>query len=130
MATINHQPHALDAALAMLPSLPRPVLSRLVTRMIQRLDEIDGDADCDEDDAEDAFSFSWYASAKLGPGCPVSDTDYGVEDDPLGFDREDDYCLAHKDCGTSGSLTAREKKEVRRVNAACREAESAKRSVV
>ena len=40
----------IEAALAILPSLPRPVLSRLVTRMIERLDEIDGDPDREEDD--------------------------------------------------------------------------------
>ncbi len=42
----------LDAALAILPSLPRPVLSRLVTRMIERLDEIDGDPEGEEDDED------------------------------------------------------------------------------
>ena len=42
----------LDAALAILPSLPRPVLSRLVTRMIERLDQIDGDDELEEDDED------------------------------------------------------------------------------
>jgi hypothetical protein len=42
----------LDAALAILPSLPRPVLSRLVTRMIERLDQIDGDPEDEEDDSD------------------------------------------------------------------------------
>jgi hypothetical protein len=76
MATLHQQPASFDAALAMLPSLPRPLLSRLVTRMIQRLDEIDGDPDCDEDDAEDAFGFSGLAqriAAESGPGCPIAD---------------------------------------------------------
>jgi hypothetical protein len=41
-----------DAALAILPSLPRPVLSRLVTRMIERLDQIDGDDEREEDDED------------------------------------------------------------------------------
>ena len=93
MATI-HQPASIDAALAMLPSLPRPVLSRLVTRMIEQMDEIDGDADCDEDDAEDAFAFSMLArwwSESAGPGCEASDDDTGVEDDRLGFDPEEYY---------------------------------------
>ena len=118
MATIHHQPLPLEAALAMLPSLPRPVLSRLVTRMIQRLDEIDGDPDCDEDDSEDAFAFSALvqsANESAGSGCDVSDPDAGLEDDRLGFDLEDDYCLAHEDLGTQGCLTTSEKKEVRRV---------------
>lgn len=45
-------------ALAMIPSLPRPVLSRLVTRMIERMDEIDGDPDFEPDcdlEPEDAI---------------------------------------------------------------------------
>lgn len=93
MATI-HQPASIEAALAILPSLPRPVLSRLVTRMIEQMDQIDGDADCDEDDAEDAFAFSmltrWW-SESAGPGCPASDDDTSVEDDYRGFDPEKDY---------------------------------------
>jgi hypothetical protein len=35
----------LSAVLATIPSLPRPVLARLTARMIERLDEMDGDAD-------------------------------------------------------------------------------------
>ena len=42
----------LAAALAILPSLPRPVLSRLVTRMIERLDQIDGDDELEEDNED------------------------------------------------------------------------------
>jgi len=42
--------------LATIPSLPRPVLARLVARMIDRLDELDGDTDLepDNDDACEA----------------------------------------------------------------------------
>lgn len=40
----------LSAALAIIPSLPRPLLSRLVARAIERLDEMDGDADLEQDD--------------------------------------------------------------------------------
>lgn len=36
---------SLDQMLAAIPSLPRPVLSRLVSRMIDHLDELDGDTD-------------------------------------------------------------------------------------
>ena len=35
----------LTDLLAIIPSLPRPLLGRLVTRMIDRMDEIDGDPD-------------------------------------------------------------------------------------
>lgn len=46
------QQPALATLLAPLPSLPRPVLARLAARMIDRLDDIDGDADM-EDARED-----------------------------------------------------------------------------
>lgn len=35
----------LATALSVIPSLPRPLLARLVERAIERLDEIDGDSD-------------------------------------------------------------------------------------
>lgn len=73
----------LSVALAIIPSLPRPLLSRLVARAIERLDEMDGQIDDEDDDpgggnvedegetagaedtgevadyAEDQRSFSW-----------------------------------------------------------------------
>jgi len=39
----SHMP--LNVALAIVPTLPRPILARLVARAIERLDELDGDAD-------------------------------------------------------------------------------------
>ena len=56
----------LDAMFAAIPSLPRPVLSRLVTRMIERLDEIDGDPDA-EDDSEDCCE-AGDDMVRSGPG--------------------------------------------------------------
>lgn len=41
---------SLDQLLSTLPSLPRPLLDRLVARMIDHLDEIDGDPDFEPDD--------------------------------------------------------------------------------
>lgn len=35
----------LDALLAAIPNLPRPILARLTVRMIELMDELDGDAD-------------------------------------------------------------------------------------
>jgi hypothetical protein len=35
----------LDVLLASVPSLPRAILARLTARMIERLDELDGDTD-------------------------------------------------------------------------------------
>lgn len=38
----------LSLALSVIPSLPRPLLSRLVARAIERLDELDGDPDLED----------------------------------------------------------------------------------
>ena len=67
----------LEAALSVIPSLPRAVLERLVQRAIERLDDMDGDPDTepngDEQDgslhAEDEFMLLYSD----GPGCPISD---------------------------------------------------------
>lgn len=40
----------LEALLSVIPSLPRPILARLTARLIDRLDEIDGDPDLEDDD--------------------------------------------------------------------------------
>jgi hypothetical protein len=39
------QPLPLDVLLATIPSLPRPVLARLTTRLIEHMDEMDPDPD-------------------------------------------------------------------------------------
>lgn len=45
----------IEAVLSAIPQLPRPALNRLVARMIDRLDDIDGDPDLEPDaDDEDA----------------------------------------------------------------------------
>lgn len=45
----------LDLLLASVPSLPRAILARLTARMIDRMDDIDGDPDLEHlrDDDED-----------------------------------------------------------------------------
>lgn len=40
----------LDVLLASVPSLPRAILARLTARMIERLDELDGDPEMEDDD--------------------------------------------------------------------------------
>ena len=75
----------LAPLLRMVPGLSRPLLARLTERMIDRLDELDGDPDVetngDELDGtggEDDFcshNLSWLGF----PGCPVADP--GGEDD-------------------------------------------------
>jgi hypothetical protein len=62
-----HPPQSLDTLLAAIPSLPRPLLDRLVAHMIDHIDEVDGDADLEDDDP-----------------------DTSVEDDPQGIDPEED----------------------------------------
>ena len=64
---------------AVIPSLPRPELARLTERMIDRMDELDGDADSelhgdemDGHNGEDEFldhSANWLGH----PGCPIAD---------------------------------------------------------
>lgn len=85
---------ALPIALSIISSLPRHVLSRLVTRLIERLDDIDGDPDIQQADgdeldfnaAEDDFCdhSGWKAEA----GCPIADP--GEDDDPGGGNVEDE----------------------------------------
>ncbi len=46
----------MDAMLAAITQLPRPALNRLVTRMIDHLDNMDGDPDLEPDaDDEDTY---------------------------------------------------------------------------
>ncbi len=44
------QPVPLDLLLAAVPSLPRAILARLTARMIERLDEMDGDPDYEHEE--------------------------------------------------------------------------------
>lgn len=50
--------------LELMPSLPRPQLARLTDRMIDRMDEIDGDPDLEHlrDDDEDGSDAEWETS--------------------------------------------------------------------
>ena len=59
------RPNQLASAVHLLttiPSLPRPLLARITTRMIDRMDEIDGDADLEnlreDDEPEDDMDLS------------------------------------------------------------------------
>lgn len=79
--------HPLAIALSVIPSLPRPLLSRLVTRAIEHLDDLDGDADL-EDDSEDYGGDEGepdfrrrrrHRRNESGPGCAIADP--GEEDD-------------------------------------------------
>ena len=56
---------ALPIALALILSLPRPLLKHLVERAVDHLDALDGDSDLEDDDG-----------------------DTGIKDDPQGCDPE------------------------------------------
>jgi hypothetical protein len=78
-----------DIALALIPSLPRPHLERLVQSLIDRMDEADGDTDLEPEETdhgggEDDCSQTFHD----GPGCPIADCDIGVDDQP--HDGEDE----------------------------------------
>lgn len=64
----------LSAVLASIPSYPRPVIERLVSRMIEHLDTADGDPDLEDATNAEDEGITWAASIRnYGAGCPVSD---------------------------------------------------------
>lgn len=90
MAT--HPTAPLDTLLAVLPTLPRPLLARVAARLIDRLDEIDGDPDMEEDNEDRGIDtgepdyrpppshMRTHLRRLYGPGCIDSDSDYGGEE--------------------------------------------------
>lgn len=63
----------------------RPALESFIEAAITALDVLDGDPDSENaTDAEDDFNLSPEAIANTSdvPGCPVADSDYGIEDQP------------------------------------------------
>jgi hypothetical protein len=73
---------ALDDALAAWPSLPRPLLNRLVANLIEHLDGQDGDHDLEADGDEQDGTFAEDEPAAFaivphwaGAGCTLSDGD-------------------------------------------------------
>ena len=42
----------IDVMLSAIPNLPRPILARLTARMIDRMDELDGDPDLEDGDED------------------------------------------------------------------------------
>lgn len=96
----------LDMLLTVIPSLPRPVLARLTTHMIERMDELDGDPDLEQS----------YPNADGGRRSVIrgrgsyheddEDDDPGggnIDDEP--HDAEEDCCPAGDDRICSGSAT-------------------------
>lgn len=70
----------LDLILDAIPSLPRPLLVRMVQRMIDRIDEMDGDTDVEPNGDEGDYTGSeddccpiWANGTDMGAGCPFAD---------------------------------------------------------
>lgn len=73
----------------------RADIEAVIELLIARLDDMDGDPDCETCDTEDDFALSWIALGNVTePGCPLSD---GTEDDDPAEDEDDDECLAGDD---------------------------------
>lgn len=71
-----------DIALALIPSLPRQHLERLVQQLIDRMDEADGDTDLEPEETdhsggEDDCSQTFHD----GPGCPIADAGGQMDED-------------------------------------------------
>lgn len=100
----SHIPHPgrasaipLSAVLASIPSYPRPVVERLVARMIDHLDEQDGDPDFEDATNAEDEGITPAARQLFGygqPGCPVSDPgggDVGDEGEIETWSHPDDH---------------------------------------
>jgi hypothetical protein len=70
---------------------PRRTVEWIIEQLIESLDTTDGDPDLEETDAEDSFVLSPIAKlyADDGPGCPIADPDYAVDDRPCDAEIED-----------------------------------------
>ena len=69
-----------DLALSLIPSLPRPVLERLAQKIIDHLDEVDGDTDVEANGDEGDYTASEddcdpvrCYGIDMGAGCPIAD---------------------------------------------------------
>ena len=71
-----------DIALALIPSLPRAQLEQLVQRLVDRMDDEDGDPDLENalDTEDDELTDFARGAGNDGPGCILSDS-HGVDDE-------------------------------------------------
>lgn len=107
----NRQPQpvpTLAALLTVIPGLSRPELARLVQRMIDRMDEMDGDPDFEDSndreahDGDDQGDISWpewhtrdrrsqqEAGPELSTTCLIHDHEDAEDDDPGGGNVDDE----------------------------------------
>ena len=82
MAIYVGRGHSLpaDIALSLIPSLPRAHLEQLVQRLVDGLDEQDGDPDLEDETDHSASEDDASALFQTGPGCPIADPDIGMEE--------------------------------------------------
>jgi hypothetical protein len=82
----------LEAPLGVIPSLPRPLLSRLTERVIERMDELEGDADLEDCEGQarvDDRGRYLFDRKQRGRGRRKGRLNVGItEDDEEGGDRE------------------------------------------
>ena len=82
----------LDALLASIPSLPRPLLARLTARLIEHMDELDGDPDLEDGEGQarvDERGRYLFDRKHRGRGKRKGKIYAGItEDDEDGGDRE------------------------------------------
>lgn len=73
--------------------IDREAIGCAVEALIDLLDAIDGDPDLENaSDLEDDFGLTAFAADGIGPGCNISDPDFGVDDEGEGIDeREEDW---------------------------------------
>lgn len=72
-----------------IPMLSRHELASLAERLVDALDDADGDSDFEETDAEDSFALSARARRRArGAGCNIADPDEAVDD--KGCDQDTD----------------------------------------
>ena len=86
----RNDPASTARLLAIIPSLPRPVLSRLTDSMIERMDELDGDPDVEPDgDERDVAYAEWHEqSGYRHRHCELGHFVVESEDDEDTHDRE------------------------------------------
>lgn len=85
------QPDQLAPVLSMIPSLPRPVLARLVASMIDRMDAIDGDPDLEDSEASESHVSPTGRQLRDMRWWPTDDDEEAGDREPID-EREPDNC--------------------------------------
>lgn len=93
----------LSAMLASIPSYPRPVIERLVARMIDHLDRQDGDPDLEDNGDEQDYSVAGWTVGRHGSEAEdAEEDDPAEEDDHSGGSADDAGEADEAECGRCG----------------------------